>query len=101
MKGEVAHLPTVWVLSRRRKPLTPAPPRWMLGADSLHAGLRAPEPTLSRRERVGPCRFPCCVLAFASSPPSPSPEQRGGRVFPEFLSPRRRLLSDVGGRAAS
>jgi hypothetical protein len=38
------------------------------GADSLHAGLRAPEPTLSRGERVAPVRFTRAVLA--SRPPT-------------------------------
>ncbi len=38
------------------------------GADSLHAGLRAPEPTLSRGERVAPVRFTRWVLA--SRPPT-------------------------------
>src|SRR5580765_362507 len=41
------------------------------GADSLHAGLRAPEPTLSRGERVAPAALyvlrPCLALATRTS----------------------------------
>src|SRR5258707_4301377 len=39
----------------------------MFEADSLHAGLRAPEPTLSRGERVGPA--PLRVACLARVPP--------------------------------
>ena len=59
-----------------RKPLTPAFPRWMLGVDSLHAGLRAPEPTLSRGERVGPAPFHVRRPFLVSAQP---PLQTGSR----------------------
>src|SRR5260221_7965191 len=42
-------------------------------ADSLHAGLRAPEPTLSRGERVGPAPLYVLRPCLASAPPPPPP----------------------------
>src|SRR5207249_3265703 len=48
-------------------------------ADSLHAGLRAPEPTLSRGERVASVRFRRWVLALRP-PALPSSEQSVARV---------------------
>src|SRR5205807_2994296 len=58
-----------WWLSRSENPSPRLFRAEGVGADSLHAGLRAPEPTLSRGERVVPAPLHLSVPGLVSAHP--------------------------------